>query len=321
MNWNPLFFEPIVKERIWGGQKLSNLFEKKTPYQHNGESWELSAISGDDNYIVGGIFEGVKFSELLEKYTHEILGEDWVNKNGVQFPLLIKYIDAAQDLSIQVHPNDEYAQKKHNSLGKNEMWYIVDAEPNSRIILGFNKDTTANEFENHLKNNKITDLLQEIVVKKGDVFFVETGTIHAIGAGIVLAEIQQTSDITYRIFDWNRLDPSGQPRDLHIESAMETLNFNKNGFSLNYKKLINQENEMVDNNFFTTTYLPLDGIIKSQTNNGFTIYMCLEGTATIESESDTFQIKKGTTFLIPAAMNEFSLIGKANLLVSRVRCN
>lgn len=319
MNWKPLFFKPIIKERIWGGHKLSSLLGKKTPYLHNGESWELSTVPENESEISGGVFEGKKLSEVMKTFPNEILGQSWVDKNGKDFPLLFKYLDAAQDLSIQVHPNDAYAKEKHNCLGKNEMWYIVQAEPESRIILGFKKDTLPEEFESHVIKNQVTDLLNEIKVQKGDVFYIETGTIHAIGAGIVLAEIQQTSDITYRVFDWNRLDNEGQHRELHIQNALETLNFNPTNSRIDYSKEINLENQMVDSTFFTTTFLPLNGTKPTQSKETFSVYMCVEGEAELKLENETFHIHQGVTFLIPAAMGNFNLIGKANFLVSCVR--
>jgi mannose-6-phosphate isomerase len=229
--------------------------------------------------------------------------------------LLFKYLDAREDLSIQVHPNDELAKKRHNSFGKTEMWYIMQADQDARIIVGFKENSNANDYLEHLKNNTLVSILDDVKVKAGDVFFLETGTVHAIGAGLVVAEIQQTSDITYRIYDFDRKDAQGNTRELHVDLALEAINYNKVDTFKEYSKEVNQSNTIVDCPYFTTNFLPLDGkkeIIK--TGSTFTVYMCIEGSFEIEVDKNRFSYKKGDTVLVPAVMNAFILSGKASIL-------
>jgi mannose-6-phosphate isomerase len=319
MNWKPIFFEYIVKERIWGGKKLSTSLNKKIPFENNGESWELSAVQENETKITNGDFQDKTLSEIIQFYPDEILGKTWVEKNGLEFPLLFKYIDAKEDLSVQLHPDDLYAKEKHKSRGKNEMWYVVNADVDARVIVGFKHETSPKHFLKHLSNNQITDLLKEIKVKKGDVFHIKTGTIHAIGAGVLLAEIQQTSDVTYRIFDWNRVDTHGKSRELHIQNALECLNYELTEGQVFYSENMNEENVVVDSEFFTTTLLPLKGTFSFINEDAFKVFMCVEGEATLEVNNQKFTVHQGLTFLIPAALKNFLLTGNARFLIATVR--
>jgi mannose-6-phosphate isomerase len=319
MNWTPIFFRYIIKERIWGGNKLSTSLNKETPFEHNGESWELSAVQENESEISDGVFQGKTLSEIIKLYPDEILGKAWVEKNGSEFPLLFKYIDAKEDLSVQLHPDDLYAKEKHQSRGKNEMWYVVDADVDAKVIVGFKEETSPEDFLNHLANHQITNLLKEINVKKGDVFHIKTGTIHAIGAGVLLAEIQQTSDVTYRIFDWNRVDSQGKPRELHIQNALECLNYGLTEGQVFYAENSNEENVVVDSEFFTTTFLPLNGTYLFQNDDVFKVFMCVEGKASLEVNNQNYHVFQGLTFLIPAAVNNLQLSGNARFLIASVR--
>ena len=223
----PLKFKPILKERIWGGSKLSTVLGKTISNDLTGESWEISAVKGDVSIVANGPLSGMSLQDLINKYQESLLGVHIYRKFGKEFPILIKYIDAKQDLSIQLHPNDELARARHDSFGKNEMWYIMDADPGSELIIGFNKDVDPVEYKASLENNKLTELMNYVPVNDGDTFFIHTGKVHAIGAGILLAEIQQTSDVTYRIFDFNRRDKEGNLRDLHTEMALEAIDYSK----------------------------------------------------------------------------------------------
>lgn len=218
-----------------GGNKLESL-GKELPNNAIGESWEISMIDNDVNLVASGIYEGLNLSELINRFPEEILGKKIYQKYGTQFPLLFKFLDAKTDLSIQLHPNDELAKKRHDSFGKTEMWYIMQADENARIILGFKQDSSSEEYLQHLENKTLPSVLQEFYVKQGDVFFIETGTIHAIGGGILLAEIQQTSDITYRVYDWDRVDDKGNERELHIDLALEAINYQKKNPKIEYAK-------------------------------------------------------------------------------------
>jgi len=311
----PLQFEAILKERIWGGEKLKTILNKPITSSITGESWELSTVEGDVSIVANGDHKGKALTELINEYPNEILGTAVYKRFGNQFPLLFKYLDAREDLSIQVHPNDELAKKRHNSFGKTEMWYIMQADENARIIVGFKENSNANEYVKHLENNTLVSILDDIKVKPGDVFFLETGTVHAIGAGLVVAEIQQTSDITYRLYDFDRKDAQGNTRELHVDLALEAINYNKVNTFKEYSKEINKSNTIVDCPYFTTNFIPLDGkeaIIKM--GNTFTVFMCIEGSFEIEYNSNNYSYKTGDTVLIPAAILGFSLIGKASIL-------
>lgn len=316
MEHYPLIFGPILKDRIWGGTKLKTALGKTNlPTETTGESWELSAVDGDVSIVKNGPYAGKSLAELLNRYPQEILGIKVHEKFGTQFPLLFKFLDAREDLSIQVHPNDELAKKRHNSFGKTEMWYVMQADEGARIIVGFKHKSSPQEYVEHLENKNLIEILNEVKVKKGDVFFLETGTIHAIGAGIVIAEIQQTSDITYRIYDWDRVDAQGKSRELHIEQALDAMNYNTTDTQKQYSKEENKSNTMVDCPYFTTNYLPLNGTANiMKDGSSFTVYICTEGEYVFEAGGQTYSFKMGDTILVPASLKVFSLSGNATLL-------
>lgn len=315
MKFYPLQFEPIFKERIWGGEKLKTLLDKPITSKNIGESWELSTVEGDVSIISNGEWKGKSLTDIIKEWPNEILGTEVHARFGKQFPLLFKYLDACEDLSIQVHPNDELARKRHNSFGKTEMWYIMQADNDARVIAGFKEKSNPDEFLENLKNKTLLSILDEVKVKSGDVFFLETGTVHSIGRGLVIAEIQQTSDITYRIYDFDRLDAKGGKRELHIDLALDAINYNKVDTHIKYNTELNQSNTVVDCPYFTTNFLPLDGkITVSKSGKTFTVYMCVEGTFEMEYNSSKLQYKKGDTILVPAGMNTFILNGKASIL-------
>jgi mannose-6-phosphate isomerase len=311
----PLQFNPILKERIWGGEKLKTFFNKPITSKITGESWEISNVEGDISIVSNGAFKGKSLNEVINDFPNEILGYQVYKNFGKQFPLLFKYLDASKDLSIQLHPNDKLAKKRHNSFGKTEMWYVMQADQDARIIVGFKEKSSSEKYLLNLENKSLPNILDEIKVKSGDVFLLETGTIHALGAGIVIAEIQQTSDITYRVYDWDRIDSNGKPRELHIDLALKAINYNKVDAYKEYNKNKNQSNLIVNCPYFTTNFLPLDGEIQiNKTENSFTVYMCVEGNFEIHYSNMIFEYKKGDTVLIPAALNVFSLSGKASIL-------
>ena len=315
MKLYPLQFEPILKERIWGGEKLKTLLHKPITSNITGESWELSTVEGDVSIVANGEWKGKSLTELINSFPDEILGTAVHIRFGKQFPLLFKYLDAREDLSIQVHPNDELAKKRHNSFGKTEMWYIMQADDNARIIVGFKENSNSDEYLENLKNKTLLSILDNVKVQSGDIFFLETGTVHTIGAGIVVAEIQQTSDITYRLYDFDRVDANGNTRELHVDLALEAINYNKVESKKSYTTNSNQSNSVVDCPYFTTNFIPLDGVISvSKSGETFTVYMCVEGSFEIEYNNSKTQYIKGDTVLIPAAMNAFILNGKASIL-------
>ena len=311
----PLQFDAILKERIWGGEKLKTFLNKPVVSKITGESWELSTVEGDVSIIANGDNKGKALTELINEYPNEILGTAVYKRFGNQFPLLFKYLDAREDLSIQVHPNDELAKKRHNSFGKTEMWYVMQADADARIIVGFKENSNAKEYLEHLKDNTLVSILDDVKAKPGDVFFLETGTVHAIGAGLVVAEIQQTSDITYRLYDFDRKDAQGNTRELHVDLALDAINYNKVDTYKTYSKEINHSNTIVDCPYFTTNYIPLENDMSIVRKGAtFTVYMCIEGSFEIEYNTIKYHYIKGDTVLIPAAMLEFTLSGKASIL-------
>ena len=305
----PLKFQPILKERIWGGEKLKSLLNKKSNRSKIGESWEISDVEGDVSIVSNGKFKGQSLKQLLNIYKHELIGLRNYRVFKDKFPLLIKFIDAKEDLSIQLHPNDALAAKRHNSFGKTEMWYVMQADQDSNLIVGFNKKVTPKLYLEHLEKKALTEILNFDKVKTGDTYFIEVGRVHAIGAGVMLAEIQQTSDITYRLYDWERLDDQGKSRELHTDLALEAINFEmEDDFRVQYSKTLNQHNNMVNCPYFTTNYLHLNKTLEVVNNHdSFTIYICVEGEANIKANKHVESIKKGETILLPAAISAYEI--------------
>ena len=315
MKLYPLQFEPILKDRIWGGTKLKTYLNKPIASEITGESWEISTVENDVSIIANGVFKGKSLNELINDFPEQVLGTKVFEQFGKQFPLLFKYLDARKDLSIQVHPNDELAKKRHNSFGKTEMWYVMQADDDARLIVGFKEKSSPEEYIQHLENKTLLNILDTKKVKKGDVFFLETGTVHAIGAGTVIAEIQQTSDITYRLYDFDRVDANGNTRELHVDLALEAINYDKGEAQKEYSKIENTSNEVVDCSYFTTNFIPLNGNLNVNKNqNSFTVYMCVDGDFELILNEEKCNYKKGDTVLIPASLTDFQLSGKASLL-------
>ncbi len=253
----------------------------------------------------------------MKKYKSDLVGTKNYKHFGNDFPLLIKFIDAAEDLSIQVHPNDELAKERHQSFGKTEMWYVIQADEGAKLIMGFENPTTQEEYVKALESKNLVSKLNFEQVKKGDMFFIETGTIHAIGAGVMVAEIQQTSDITYRVYDWDRVDDEGKGRELHTELALDALNYSgEKDFKRTYKENKNELNPAVDCPYFTTKVLPVDGRVTLDYHcvDSFVILMCVEGNAEVSVSGNTEEISFGETVLLPAISDEISISGNAQFL-------
>ncbi len=252
---------------------------------------------------------------MINEFPEELLGKKVYQQFGKQFPLLFKYLDAREDLSIQVHPNDKLAKERHNSFGKTEMWYVMQADNDGRLIVGFKEKSSPKEYVENLESKTLLSILDSKKVQKGDVFFLETGTVHAIGAGTVIAEIQQTSDITYRLYDFDRKDAKGNTRELHLDLALDAINYNVVDAEKNYAKETNVSNKMVDCQYFTTNFIPLDGNITT-TKNGesFTVYMCVDGDFSLKVDEEIYHYKTGDSVLIPAELMSFNLSGKASIL-------
>ena len=305
----PLKFQPILKDKIWGGQKLHQILHKPTTSKNAGESWEISDVEGDTSLVANGALQGSSLNYLLETHTSDLLGEKNFRQFGTKFPLLIKFIDAKEDLSVQLHPNDQLAKTRHNSFGKTEMWYVVQADSESNLIVGFNQEMTQELYLKHLEDKTLQSILNFDTVKAGDAYFIEVGRIHAIGAGVLLAEIQQTSDITYRVYDWDRVDSEGNERELHNDIALEAFDFDMpDNFRVDYTKDSDSPTELVSCLYFTTNVIKVnDTILKENTHDSFMIYMCVEGKAQIEVDGNQTEISMGETVLIPACIKRFSI--------------
>jgi mannose-6-phosphate isomerase len=313
----PLKFQPILIDKIWGGEKLSRYINKKSESKALGESWEISAVPGDISIISNGSLQGTSLLEVLNQYPSELLGNHNFKRFGKKFPLLIKFIDAKRDLSIQLHPDDKLAKERHNSFGKTEMWYVIKADKESNLIIGFKDKLNQETYLKYLKDKKLPEILNFEKVKAGDTFFIEAGRVHAIGAGVLLAEIQQTSDVTYRVYDWDRVDHQGQARELHNDIAIDAIKFDlKNDFKVNYKETANESNEMVKCPFFTTNFLPVKSTLtKQNTFDSFIIYICVDGKVEISTDDFSEIVSRGETILIPASIKDFILSSNnANLL-------
>ena len=315
MELYPFVFEPIFKDRIWGGRKLASYLSKTIPTGTTGESWELSTVAGSVSVVRDGSFSGIALTEIVQQFPQELLGGSVYRRFGATLPLLFKFIDARDDLSIQVHPDDTLARQRHDSFGKTEMWYVMQADPGARLIVGFRQTSSPGEYQRHLATGGLVDLLQQVEVQVGDTFFLAPGTIHAIGAGILLAEIQQTSDITYRVYDWGRVDAEGNSRELHVEQALEAMNYEMVEARCQYMHVPNTGNEMVSCQHFTTRFFPLNGCVTVvHDGTSFRVYVCTEGEYSLITAAGVYQFKQGDTVLVPASINRFVLSGWAVLL-------
>jgi mannose-6-phosphate isomerase len=311
-NLYPLKFHPILKDKIWGGSRLKNILNKPTESDKCGESWEISAVQGNISKVKNGFLAGNTLLELTEIYMGDLVGDKIYESFGIEFPLLIKFIDANDILSVQVHPDDTLAMERHNAFGKTEMWYIIEAEHNAEIICGFNREMDKKTYLSHLKNKTLKEILNFEKVKAGDVFFTPSGRVHAVGAGILLAEIQQTSDITYRIYDWDRVDDNGKPREMHTELALDALDFKYYGkYRTDYVPAMNLTTGLADCKYFTTGLLRFDKPVEKEYGfiDSFVIYMCLEGKINILYEHGRSEsMVAGETVLIPASLKTLNLV-------------
>jgi len=317
----PIKFEPILKDKIWGGTKLKSLFNKAAATDKLGESWELSGYENDESVATNGFLAGNTLPELIEIYMGELIGDSIFDDYGLSFPLLFKLIDANENLSIQVHPGDEVAAERHNSYGKTEMWYVVNAEPGAELIIGFSENCSRDKYLDALDKGLVEDLLQKVPVKKGDVFFIPAGLVHAIGKGVVVAEIQQSSDITYRIYDYKRTDDQGNERELHTEQALDVINFEASKEPKTvYSPLMNEVIPLVSCNYFTTNMLRFNKSIARQYAkiDSFVSYMCLDGDFAIEFGGEKTIVNKGDTILIPASIDELTLIPDSEVTLLEV---
>jgi len=303
----PLKFKPRFKDKIWGGNKMrTRLGMDFSPLPNCGELWALSGVPGNESVVVNGFLAGNSLNELLEIYMDDLVGEKAFKRDSKEFPLLVKIIDANDFLSIQVHPDDALAARRHLGNGKTEMWYILDAEPGAELITGFNRPVNRDIYLQHLKDKNLREILNVEKVTKGDLFFIPAGRIHALGPGILLAEIQQSSDTTYRIYDWDRVDEQGRERELHTEEALEAIDF---GFSADYrthyKARAGESSLLKECPWFSTHLLQLDRKTEKDYSalDSFVILLCIEGQAQCTAAGQTADVKAGEALLIPAMLD------------------
>lgn len=322
----PLKFRPILKTVVWGGEKIAP-FKNISTEQHNiGESWELSGVKGHESVIANGEFEGMSITSLVEKYKGQLIGEKVYADTGSEFPLLIKFIDAKGDLSIQVHPDDKLAWERHKSKGKTEMWYIVGADEDAHLLAGLSKEINPEQYVKMVADNTITDALCRFNVKEGDVFFLPAGRIHAICSGCFIAEIQQTSDITYRIYDYGRPGLDGKPRELHTELAKDAIDYRVYpDYRTEYTETKDDENVLVSCKYFTTSQYDLDKTLTKDLSgtDSFLVVMCIGGSGSLtdhEERDFTLPLHQGETVLIPATSKgvTFTPSGSMKLLTSYI---
>ncbi|MGL4781314.1 MAG: type I phosphomannose isomerase catalytic subunit [Bacteroidales bacterium] len=307
----PLKFNPILKSLIWGGERIAPFKQIETDQKNIGESWEVSQVKGDVSVVANGELAGKTLSEIIHTYKADLLGSKVYETFGEDFPLLIKFIDAKDNLSIQVHPDDELAKKRHDSFGKTEMWYVMDATPDAKILCGFTEVITPDQYVQKVNDNSIMDVIKSHDAKAGQIFYLPAGRIHAIGAGSFVAEIQQTSNITYRIYDFDRRDAQGNPRELHTELAKDALDYTVlDNYLSDYTKKENEVNEVVASPYFTTNVLNLTKSIhiNNLRKDSFVIYICMGGSAIITDKNGVeTAIRQGETVLVPAILSDVEI--------------
>ncbi|MES2279142.1 MAG: type I phosphomannose isomerase catalytic subunit [Bacteroidota bacterium] len=308
----PLQFKTIFKDKIWGGQKIKTYLHKDFGTLPNcGETWEISGVKSDVSVVANGALAGESLADLLEQYKDELVGKHVYNHFGNIFPLLVKFIDANDDLSIQVHPNDELAKKRHNSFGKTEMWYVIEADPGSTLIAGFNQQLDEQKYLAALNSGHIMDILNKEDVAAGDVFFLPAGRVHTIGKGLLIAEIQQTSDITYRIYDFDRVDDKGQKRELHTEMALAALDYNVYpDYKTEYQPAKNEDVHLVKCPYFTTNVMDYtQSVAKDYSGlDSFVIHVCVEGAYTLKYNGGEYAVKMGECLLLPKVIDQVELV-------------
>lgn len=305
-------FKTIFKEKIWGGQKIKTVLGKDYGDLDNcGETWELSGVPGNVSEVAEGELAGQTLHQLIEAFGADLLGSSVMEKYGTEFPLLVKFIDARRDLSIQVHPNDQLAKKRHNSFGKSEMWYILEADHGASLISGFNQPLDKQKYLEKFEAGQLTDVLNRELVMAGDVFYLPAGRVHTIGAGILLAEIQQSSDVTYRIYDFDRPDKNGALRELHTEQALDAIQFEcLESYKTPYNDGQGSATPILATPYFETNKFLIDEPIVRDFSGieSFKIFICYRGEAELEFASERAKMQKGDVLLIPAAVKAISIL-------------
>ena len=318
----PLKFNALLKSTLWGGDKIIPFKNLDIQQENVGESWEISGVKDNETIVADGLYAGKKLNELVEELKGKLVGEDNYQRFGNEFPLLIKFIDARQDLSIQVHPTDEIAKMQGKERGKTEMWYLMDSDKDATLLCGLKKKITPEEYAQMVENDTIVDAIDRYEVKEGDCFFLPAGRIHAIGTGCFLAEIQQTSDVTYRIYDFKRKDKNGNYRQLHTKEAAECINYNvESNYRTEYTPVKNQGVSLVQCPYFNTAVYDLDEpmTIDYSELDSFVILIGVKGKATItDNEGNTFTLQAGESVLVPATTETLKVDGNIKFLETYV---
>ncbi|MBC8320198.1 MAG: class I mannose-6-phosphate isomerase [Bacteroidetes bacterium] len=321
----PLKCKPIFKDKIWGGQKIkTNLNMDFGDLPNCGEVWVISGVKGNESVVKNGFLKENELNELVEVYMSDLVGEKVFDKFGNEFPLLIKFIDANDWLSVQVHPDDALATKRRIGQGKTEMWFTLEADESTQLISGFNRKMDKETYLKHLDNNTLKEILNYEDVKKGDVFYIPAGRVHALGPGMLLTEIQQTSDTTYRIYDWDRLDEQGITRKLHTQEALDAIDFEKHdSYRTHYSSEINQTNEIVSCDKFTINLVYFDRAIHKDliTLDSFIIYIGVEGSTILIWDEGEIKIDVGESVIVPALISQIELVPKTTSKLLEVFCN
>jgi mannose-6-phosphate isomerase len=312
-------FTPLFYYRIWGGDKLKAELNKNYHEDSIGESWEISDVEDCQTVVANGALKGRTLKELITEFKDDFVGKAVYENFGNDFPLLIKFIDAKEPLSIQVHPSNELAKERHNSFGKNEMWYVMQADEDAELIVGFNKTVEQKNYIDHLNDGTIEEIMNVEKVNVGDTFYIPTGRVHAIGAGVLLAEIQQTSNITYRIYDYERVDAkTGEKRELHTEFALDAIDYNGyDNYKTEYVKRPNTSNKLVHSPYFKTNFIKVSGTIEKDYSNldSFVIYMCVGGSLVVEENKIKYDLNIGETILLPEQISQVAIVANnADLL-------
>jgi mannose-6-phosphate isomerase len=316
----PIKFRPVLKETLWGGNALHERFGKESkPGAAVGESWEINGMSGESSVVANGFLKGNSLEEIIEIYMGDLVGDTVYDRFGTEFPLLIKFIDARATLSIQVHPDDKLSTERHHAWGKTEMWYIIDSEPDAIIYTGFRRKITKEEYLHFLESKQLASIINATPARPGDSFFIPAGMVHAIGAGVLLTEIQQTSDVTYRIYDWDRVDASGKPREMHTVLALDAINFDFDHTGLlRVDPVANKAVELASCRYFHTSLMQVDRpVIKDYSlTDSFIIYICTGSMVVIDCLDHREELRAGETILIPASADTVAIIpqGKATIL-------
>lgn len=312
-----LFFEPVYKDYIWGGTRLKDYFGKDIKTPTAAESWEVSTNDAGLSKISNASMKGITLKELFDNKSvrEEVFGTKTINMD--KFPLLIKYIDAKSNLSVQVHPNNEFAKNNENDTGKTEMWYIIDCAKDARIICGMKENVKQEDIEEIIRNNKIKENLNYVEIQKGDSIYIPSGTIHAILGDTLICEIQQNSNLTYRVYDWDRVGKDGKPRELHIEKAIKVIDVETKPSIMHTK---NDESKIiVDSEYFKVEKITVVGEYKDKSNKEtFYIMNIIDGEGKITTKDKEYELKKGDTILIPAELGEYKIKGKLEILKSYI---